>query len=297
MRRLLALAALLALTAAAPSGAQSLPPAAYDGLKKTVSVDKFLAAEAVGGTVTADGMTAMLTDALIKDGRFQVVEPPAPTVVGAAQTGDVLPVSAIVRGAVTKYEPAAGGGGLSLGGLPMSGLLGGTAGVKRQTAVMEISLHIVNSSTGLVLASSKAQGTASSSGVDATLVNPRTGAATTAGAFTATPIGKAGEAAIAKAVEQIAIDMRRVPWSALVVEASDGKVYVNCGADRNVQVGMILHAYHRGKVFKDPASGQVLDVELAPVGVIQIDGVRDRLSTAVVVSGQAPQQGDLLKLN
>jgi curli biogenesis system outer membrane secretion channel CsgG len=298
MSRLLALVALLALTAAAaPTAAQSLPPAAYDGLKKTVSVDKFLAAEAVGGTVTSDGMTAMLTDALIKDGRFQVVEPPAATVVGAPQTGDVVPVSAIVRGTVTKYEPAAGGGGVSLGGLPMGRLLGATAGIKSQTAVMEISLHIVDSSTGSILASSKAQGTASSSGVDATLVNSRTGAASTAGTFMATPIGKAGEAAIAKAVEQIAIDMRRVPWSALVVDASDGKVYVNAGADRNVQAGMILHAYRRGKVFKDPASGQVLDVELTPLGVIQIDGVRDRMSTAVMVSGEAPQQGDLLKLN
>jgi curli biogenesis system outer membrane secretion channel CsgG len=281
-----------------PVAAQAPPLAAYQGLKKTVSVDRFLAAEAVGGTVTADGMTAMLIDALIHDGRFVVVEPPAPTVVGAAALGgEVVAVSAIVRGTVTKYEPAASGGGLSLGGLPMGGLLGGTLGVKSQTAVMEISLRIVDSSTGLILANAKAQGTASSSGVDAGVVNARSGMSTGVSSFGTTPIGKAGEAAIAKAVEQIAISMRNVPWSALVVDASDGKIYVNAGADRNVQPGMTLHAYHQGKVFKDPASGQVLDVEMAPVGVIQIDGVRDRLSTAVLVSGQAPQRGDLLKLN
>jgi curli biogenesis system outer membrane secretion channel CsgG len=290
-----AMTVVVGLAAVQPASAQ---PPAYDGLKKTISVDRFLAAEAVGGTVTADGLTAMLTDALIHDGRFLVVELPAPTVVGAAaQTGDVIAVSAIIRGAVTKYDPAAGGGGLSFGGLPMGSLLGATAGVKSQTAVMEISLRIVDASTGQILSTSRAEGSASSSGVDASIVNRRSGASTSAGAFSATPIGKAGEAAIVKAVNQIASGMRGVLWSALVVEASDGKVYVNVGADRNVQSGMILHVYHKGKVFKDPVSGQVLDVEMTPVGVIQIDGVREKLSTAVVVSGQVPQRGDQLKLN
>jgi len=59
---------------AAAHHVQPATPASYDGLKRTVSVDQFLAAEAVGGTVTADGLTAMLINALTKDGRFVVVE-------------------------------------------------------------------------------------------------------------------------------------------------------------------------------------------------------------------------------
>ena len=53
------------------------PATPYDGLKKTVSVDQFQAAESTGGAVTADGMTTLLTNALVKDGRFIVVERPA----------------------------------------------------------------------------------------------------------------------------------------------------------------------------------------------------------------------------
>jgi ssDNA-binding replication factor A large subunit len=91
--------------------------------------------------------------------------------------------------------------------------------------------------------------------------------------------------------------MRDVPWSALVVDASDAKIYLNAGTDRNVRSGLILTAYRKGKVFTDPATGAVLDVDLEKIGTIRIDGVREKMSTASVVSGQAPVRGDFLKLN
>lgn len=290
-RLALALCLGLASFAGQPAQAQPPPPAAYDGLKKTVSVDKVLATEAVGGTVTSEGMTAMLTDALVRDGRFVVLEPPA--VPGAEAIG----ASAVVRAAVTKYEANAGGSSLGVGGLPMGSLFAARAGVKSQKAVMEISLRLVDAATGKVISTSKALGSASSSAVDATLVDSRTGASANAAAFRNSPIGKAGEDAIAKAVLQIAASMRNVPWSALVIDATGGKIYVNAGADRNVAHGATLHAYRKGRVLTDPSTGVVLDVEMAPVGVIQIDSVRDRLSTAVLVSGEIPLRGDVLKLD
>jgi curli biogenesis system outer membrane secretion channel CsgG len=61
----------LALLLLAIGSARAAP---YEGLKKTIAVDVFQAAEAVGGSVTADGLTSMLTDALAHDGRFVVVE-------------------------------------------------------------------------------------------------------------------------------------------------------------------------------------------------------------------------------
>lgn len=68
--------ALVLAMASAPAAAvdRAQPAMPYDGLKKTVSVDQFLATEAVGGSVTGDGMTALLTAALVKDGRFVVVD-------------------------------------------------------------------------------------------------------------------------------------------------------------------------------------------------------------------------------
>ncbi len=74
-------------------------------------------------------------------------------------------------------------------------------------------------------------------------------------------------------------------------------VYVSAGAERNVLAGVVLNGYRKGKVFTDPATGVVLEVASMKIGVIRIEGVRDKLSTAAVVSGETPVRGDLLELN
>lgn len=294
---------------------QPQPPVPYDGLKKTVAVDRFQVNESFGGGVTADGMTAMLSAALVKDGRFVVVERPglagvmaeqtlgqgrATTTETAAKSGQLIGASLLVRGALTKFEPAAGGNSVSLGGLPVGSFLSALApraAIGNKSSVLEISLTLIDTTTGQVISTSAAQGTASSSSADLTLVNSSSGASAGIGTFQATPIGQAGEQAIIKAVEQIAIGMNGVPWSALVVDATEGTVYVNAGADRNVQSGLYLNAYHKGKVFTDPSTGVILDVAMEKIGVIQINGVREKMSVAAVVSGQIPTRGDLLKLD
>lgn len=294
---------------------QPQPPVAYDGLKKTVAVDRFQVNETFGGGVTADGMTAMLSAALVKDGRFVVVERPglagvtaeqtlgqgrATTTETAAKSGQLIGASILVRGALTKFEPAAGGTSVSLGGLPVGSFLSALApraAIGSKSSVLEISLTLIDTTTGQVISTSAAQGTTSSSSADLTLVNSNSGASAGISTFQTTPIGQAGEQAIIKAVEQIAIGMKGVPWSALVVDANEGTVYVNAGADRNVQSGLYLNAYRKGKVFTDPSTGVILDVAMERIGTIQINGVREKMSTAAVVSGQMPTRGDLLKLD
>lgn len=295
MRASFLLAAALAITACLvlPASLGASEGAQYDGLKKTVSVDLFQVTDAVGGAGTAEGMAALLIDAISRDGRFVVVERVEPLAV----PGSAAPIqaSAVVRGAVTKFEAAAGGSKIGIGGF--SSLLGARAGMKNQKSMIEISLRLVDTTTGQVISTSRAQGTASSSGLDAEVVDDRTGASAGGGTFRNTPIGKAAEDAIAKAVEQIAVGMKSLPWSALVIDAEAGKVYVNAGAERNVQPGMTLHVYRKGKVFTDPSTGVTLDIDLDPIGVVRIEQVREKMSTAVQVSGQLPSRGDVLKLN
>ncbi|MDI1280912.1 CsgG/HfaB family protein, partial [Brevundimonas sp.] len=253
--------------------------AGYDGLKKTIAVDLFRATEAVGGSVTADGMTAMLIQALVGDGRFLVIE---------GGDGGPMAASAIVRGAVTKYEPAAGGGGLSISGGPLGGLLGGRAGTRSQTAVIEIALRLVDTSTGQVISTSSAEGRASSRTTEAGLVESYGGARLGGEIFRTTPIGQAGQDAIVRAVDQIASGMRRVTWSAIVVDAGPSGVYLNAGTDRNVVPGMTLSVWRPGRTLTDPGTGEVLDVEMSRIGRVQVATVRDRLSIATVTEGGEP---------
>lgn len=285
-RRLVLSGATLAVAGlATPAMAGPQTRAAYDGLRKTIAVDLFQATEALGGSVTAEGMTAMLTQALVEDGRFLVVE---------GGGGGIAP-SAIVRGVVTKYEPAAGGGGMSISGGPLGGLLGGRAGTRTQTAVLEIALRLVDASTGQVVSTSSAEGRASSRTSEAGLVDNWGGGRLGGEIFRATPIGQAGQDAIVRAVDQIAGGMRRVEWSALVVDATEGGVYVNAGTDRNVQPGLTLSVWRPGRTLTDPGTGEVLDVEMARVGRVRVETVRDRLSIASVVDGEPPMRGDVLK--
>ena len=285
-RRLVLSGATLAVGGlAAPAMARPQTRTAFDGLRKTIAVDTFLATEAVGGSVTAEGMTAMLTQALVEDGRFLVVE---------GVGGGIAP-SAIVRAAVTKYEAAAGGGGLSISGGPLGGLLGGRASTRSQTAVMEIALRLIDAATGQVVSTSSAQGRASSRTSEAGLVESWGGGRLGGEIFRATPIGQAGQDAIMKAVDQIAGGMREVEWSALVVDAADNGVYLNAGADRNVQSGLTLSVWRPGRTLTDPGTGEVLDVEMSRVGRVRVETVRARLSIASVIDGEPPMRGDVLK--
>lgn len=281
-------ACMLATGAAAPARARpaSQDRSRYDGLKKTIAVELFRATETVGGTVTAEGMTAMLTQALVEDGRFLVIED---------GQGGPMAASAIVRGTVTKYEAAAGGGGLNISGGPLGGLLGARAGTRSQTAVIEIALRLVDASTGQVISTSSAEGRASSRTSEAGLVENYGSGRLGGEIFRATPIGQAGQDAIVRAVDQIASGMRRVAWSATVVDAAENGVYLNAGADRNVQPGLTLAVWRPGRTLTDPGTGEVLDQEMTRIGQVQVETVRDRISIAAVVDGEMPLRGDVLK--
>lgn len=120
------------LSVAAPVLAQT--PTPYDGLKKTISVDLFQATEAVGDTVTAEGMTAMLVDALVRDGRFVVVERPALAGVEAEQALSAGSVNARVNTVdACKHK---GGTVLTVSNLPMCRLPAPAAAPDRWTPVV-----------------------------------------------------------------------------------------------------------------------------------------------------------------
>ena len=86
------------------------------------------------------------------------------------------------------------------------------------------------------------------------------------------------------------------PWSAAVIEVDGPTVYVNAGAEENVQAGLVLHVRRKTKDLVDPTTGVVLDTLMSDVGTIRVDQVRDKVSTASVVAGDTPQRGDLLQV-
>ncbi|HEY0301303.1 MAG TPA: CsgG/HfaB family protein, partial [Rhizomicrobium sp.] len=267
-------------------------------------------AETTDGAATADGVSAMLTAALVKDGRFVVVERQAMTQIQweqqlgqagnaangtAPSSGQLIGAGVLVRGTVTKFDPRGGGGGLSIGGAGLFGGVPGTLGVNSQTAVVEIALRLIDTTTGQVIDSATASGTASATGFAVRAYTH--GLAIGGNGFAETPLGKACEDAVNHAVARIDLGMARAPWSALVVEGGIGTVYINAGARQNLRPGMTLSVSRNVHTLTDPATGVVLETITQPIAKLQIRDVHDTVSIATLVSGDAPLRGDIVRLD
>ena len=299
------------LSAAADTLAADASPEEFAGPKKTVFVDVVGAAEAMSGGpqslgTTNEGLNALLVDALIRSGRFVVVErvalgdiqleqelakAGATEAETAASSGRMLGASAVVRATVTKFQAGAGGGGVQIG-MPLGGMVGATG----QHAIVEFNLRIIDTSTGQVVATFKASGTAKSTTATASVTNGR-GPTVGATTFRNTPLGEAAESAINSAVKQVAMSMNNVPWSAPVVAFDDGKVYVGAGFAQNLKAGTTLRVYRKDRILTDPNTGVVLEILMKNVGTIQIQSVRDKVSVGIVTGGDPPARGDLAKLD
>ncbi|MCF8505712.1 MAG: CsgG/HfaB family protein [Caulobacter sp.] len=296
--------AIVAALAFSPAWAQ---PA---GLKKTVAVESFGGSEVFGGQVASDGPPALLTEILMTDGRFVVVERAAlsalqseqqlgsggsATSETAAGSGRMIGASYLIRGAVTAYNPTAGGGGLRLGGVPGGSALGLGAGVQSRKATVKISLRLIDATTGQVVATSSAEGIGTSRDMDAGVVDLSNGATLGLNTLKSTSMGKALEDAIRKALAALVIDPKRAPWTGLVVDVRGETIILNAGADQNVGEGMVFGVYRKGETLTDPGTGEVLDVDIQRLGSVRVESVRDKVSIARMVEGQSPSRGDLLK--
>jgi curli biogenesis system outer membrane secretion channel CsgG len=301
-------AGLAAFAAPAPAAPPSGPTG---GLKRTVTVYQFQTSDTTVGAASADALTALLTDALVRDGRFVVVEredlanvateqqlgtQSSTTAATAAGAGKMIGASLIIRGSVIKYDANAGSSGLTIGGGSGGGLLGAPSlGMKGGHAMIAISLRVIDTTTGQVLTTVKAEGTASNHEV-ALSSTSSSGPSINAASAQNTPLGRAAEVAIDKAVPQIALAADHTPWSTEVVDVDGPTVYVGAGEDQNVTAGLTLHVRRKQKELTDPRTGVVLDVIMDDVGDIRIDRVRPKVSIATVLDGGTPARGDLLEL-
>lgn len=303
------LAAMLAAAPALAAAPVSAPgqAAPYAGPKKTIFVSTFESANMLYGQATGEGLSQMLLEAIMQDGRFLAVErlgygdieaeqtlgkTGATTAETAPKAGRMLGASVIIRGTVTKFSPKAKGGGISLG----SSMFGGNSGLgmSGSTAEVEISLRLIDAATGQIISTSKAEGSASSKEFNATLY--QRGDFQIGGTqFKETPLGQAAEQAIQAALARIVTGMENVPWSTLVIENTDGTVYVNAGTDQNMKPGMTLDVYRKTKELTDPATGAVVDTLVDKVGAVEIQSVREKTSLAKATAGE-PVRGDMLRL-
>ena len=254
------------------------------------------------GRGPGDGMADMLTTALVKSGKYAVIERKEiakimqeqqlgqtglVTQESAAKAGKLLGVELAVIGAVTEfgYSKKEVGGRLTRG----FGL-----GVASQKSTVAVDVRLVNTSTGEILASENVRKEESAKGL--TVQTPDAGFRNETD-FDNSLVGKATRASIEAIVVIIDENMGSAPWEGKVITFSSGVVYFKPGSDGGVKVGDVFSVYTKGKDLIDPDTGLSLGSEDSKTGEIEVTGftAENKVSKAKVLSGTAFKAGDTVK--
>ncbi len=271
-------------------------------LKKRIAISRFEDRSGSGWHGLGSGVADMLATALVKTGKFAVIERQEldkiveehklgesglVTAQTAPKVGQLLGAELFVVGAVTECGTKESniGGGISVFG----------GGLKTKKARTVVDIRLINTTTGEIIASESEEGTESTTGVavryeDVDFNNQDS--------WDNTDIGKATREAVDKTVELISKNMEKVPWSGKIIKVnSDGTVLMKPGSEGNVDSGMEFFVFRKGEEIKDPDTGLSLGAEETKVGKIKAteDMLRGKAMKATVLDGKDFQVGDIVR--
>ncbi len=274
----------LVITASAQT---EIPKAPEGNLRYTITVTKFKnEAGWRGKWDLGDGFTTAMTDILYQTGWFIVLGDTemrqaamkeqdfgasGRTAKGkkTAKVGRMTPAQLLVRGSITNVQETGGqDGGVSLFGVSVGANMG--------RSEMDITIYLVDSETGQVVASKKVTGTSTNKGFSVGgYVLP--GISANYGADKKDNVQKAAENAVAQAVMFLIEQLENIPWEGTILLKKGEKIIVNRGSREGVQVGT---RFKVGSVEElvDPDTGEVLDSEMTQVGTIIVNKVKEKIA-------------------
>ena len=282
--------------------------AGYKGMKKRVAVFDFQDKTDHryawwGGKTVGRGMADMLVTALVKSGKYTVIERQnldkilAEQKLGAsglvtpqtaAQVGKLLDVDLAIVGTVTEF----GYSKTNIGGR----VKGIGLGVKSQKAVVAIDVRFINTTTGEIIKAESIRKEKSKKGLS---FSTPTFNFHNQSQFDQSLVGKATREAINDIVRMLGQASQNLKWEAKVIKATpSGKVYINRGSLSGVKIGDVFTVYRKGEELIDPDTGLSLGAEEEKVGTIKIiqDLAGGKASIATIVSGGNFQTGDIVRL-
>ena len=277
---------------------------AVKALKKTVAVFDFKNDSGYQAHVSlGKDFSIQLNDALIQSGQFIILSRKDLDVVMAeqdlaqsdrfakttsAQTGKIVPAQILIKGRITEFEENTSGGGQ---GLSVKGF---SLGAKKSSAHIGVIIQLIDSTTGEILDSKRVEGEAKSGGLSLGYsgdfdINSSN--------FQKTPLGKAVQMAIDRAVVYISQKAADISWRGKVVMVKDDEIFINAGQNVGVQSGDTFSVWHEGEALIDPDTGIELGRDSSKVADVSVFAVEDKFSKAKVVgAAQAEiQKGDVVK--
>ena len=284
---------LLAVLSALPLAAES------GGMRYTITVTEF---ENRAGWASqyhlGDAWGTVLTDILNESGKFIVLgesdmrgaaldeqdfAASGRTAGGrkAPVTGQMTPAQILVKGAITHVQVTAkGGGGIRIRNIGVGG--------KGGKAEMNVTIYMVDSTTGQVIASKSVIGVSKKRGLGVAVYQPRWSAAV--GGEKNDNVGMAIADAAQQAVDFMIGQLSNVPWTGSVAMVKGGQVYINRGTREGVSPGQRF-SVGTVDVIRDPDTGEVLDESMNQIAGLTCNTVKEKLSICDVTSGGGVKKG------
>jgi curli biogenesis system outer membrane secretion channel CsgG len=254
------------------------------------------------GQNIGDGMSDMLTTALVQSGRFRIFERSQLTSVmqeqglgqsgamvekTAAQAGKLLGAEMIVMGSVTEFGTKKSEGGTRLGQV--------TIGTQTLSATVAVDVRLVDAQSGEIKWSGTVRKEETKTGLS--LGTPKF-AFKDRKDFDESLIGKAARAAIDETVQKLIQQVGVVPWQALVAAVTDSNVIINQGAESGLRADMVMSVFRVGEPVTDPSSGEVLYSQEEKVGKIKVVDANlgnGKAAKCAIVEGSGFQRGDVVR--
>jgi len=279
----------------------ALQAAETGGLKYTISVHEFRNEAGWSGKWNlGNGFATIMTDLLNASDRFivlgdsnmrqaamseQDLAASGRTAQGriAPQTGRMTPAQLLVRGSITHVQDTAGGGG----GLSFRGIrIGGSGG----SAEVNMTVYLVDTTTGQVKASKSVTGKSGNRGIGIGYYGSELGGLTgDLEGFTKDNVGKACEAAVEEAIVFLLEQLDTIPWTGTVMSASKDRIIINRGTREGVAPGMQF-AVGEVEELIDPDTGELLHSEVRTIAQLEATDVREKVTFCKLISGEGVEK-------
>lgn len=262
------------------------------------------------------GVADMLTTALVKSGKFRVIEREKVDAVmaeqdlgttgrvdstTAARIGKILGVEYLLVGRVTDFDVDTKGG--SIGAFGRGDLA--DLSLSRSAANVKLDGRLVDSTTGEILFAFTGAGRGSRGNVGVAIHDiGRVSFGSVE--FFKTILGSATREAVDNSVRQVGEAADQLIYrppdlsqiAGYVVYVDGAKIMTNLGGRYGVKAGDRFQVLRRGQEVRDPETGELLTVITQPVGVLRVDSVEEKVSLGSMVekAGELTVQiGDMVK--
>jgi curli biogenesis system outer membrane secretion channel CsgG len=195
----------------------------------------------------------------------------------APKMGRMTPAQLLVRGSITDVSETGG----KAGRINFKGIsLGGSGG----KAEISMTIYLINTETGQVMASQRVTGTSGKRGLGIGYYGSKLGGLTgNLSGFEKDNVGKATETAVDEAIQFLVAQLEDVPWEGTIVMAGS-KIIINRGTREGVSTGMKFKVGEVQEIV-DPDTGEVLDSEMTTIAQLKVTNVKEKIAYCEALSG------------